>query len=201
MRRGWLCPGWHDPGTVEQHLLCFSAAHSHSCCIPFPAAPLGLSIHSVQSGLGTAAVIVMDKTTDPIEAIARLSYFYKHESCGQVRATWLDHTFLALLRLPCSFRVAWASMQQAASQQARRDGLLHANHRSQADALVTPSLLSSHPSSLQCTPCREGTGWLYDIMTRMKKGDARWARVWGRLGVCFAGRVISLGGCAAEGVG
>jgi NADH:ubiquinone oxidoreductase subunit F (NADH-binding) len=37
-----------------------------------------------QSGLGTAAVIVMDKSTDPIEAIARLSYFYKHESCGQV---------------------------------------------------------------------------------------------------------------------
>lgn len=60
-----------------------------------------------QSGLGTAAVIVMDKSTDVIEAIARLSYFYKHESCGQ------------------------------------------------------------------CTPCREGTGWLYDIMSRMKKGDAR----------------------------
>ncbi len=49
----------------------------------------------------------MDKSTDIIDAIARLSYFYKHESCGQ------------------------------------------------------------------CTPCREGTGWLYDIMTRMKKGDAR----------------------------
>ncbi|GAX83173.1 hypothetical protein CEUSTIGMA_g10599.t1 [Chlamydomonas eustigma] len=58
------------------------------------------------SGLGTAAVIVMDKSTDIIDAIARLSYFYKHESCGQ------------------------------------------------------------------CTPCREGTGWLYDIMKRMKKGDA-----------------------------
>jgi len=36
-----------------------------------------------QSGLGTAAVIVMDKSTDVIKAIARLSYFYKHESCGQ----------------------------------------------------------------------------------------------------------------------
>ena len=36
-----------------------------------------------QSGLGTAAVIVMDKSTDVIDAIARLSYFYKHESCGQ----------------------------------------------------------------------------------------------------------------------
>ncbi|KAG1667853.1 hypothetical protein FOA52_011041 [Chlamydomonas sp. UWO 241] len=64
------------------------------------------ALKAVQSGLGTAAVIVMDKTTDPIDAIARLSYFYKHESCGQ------------------------------------------------------------------CTPCREGTGWLYDIMTRMTKGDA-----------------------------
>ena len=64
-------------------------------------------LKELQSGLGTAAVIVMDKSTDIIEAIARLSYFYKHESCGQ------------------------------------------------------------------CTPCREGTGWLYDIMTRMKKGDAR----------------------------
>ncbi|KAL6753423.1 NADH:ubiquinone oxidoreductase 51 kDa subunit [Haematococcus lacustris] len=60
-----------------------------------------------QSGLGTAAVIVMDKSTDVIDAIARLSYFYKHESCGQ------------------------------------------------------------------CTPCREGTGWLYDLMTRMREGDAR----------------------------
>ena len=67
------------------------------------------SLKEAQSGLGTAAVIVMDKSTDIIDAIARLSYFYKHESCGQ------------------------------------------------------------------CTPCREGTGWLYDIMTRMKKGDARCA--------------------------
>ena len=65
------------------------------------------ALRAAQSGLGTAAVIVMDKSTDVIDAIARLSYFYKHESCGQ------------------------------------------------------------------CTPCREGTGWLYDIMTRMRKGDAR----------------------------
>ena len=41
------------------------------------------ALKEVQSGLGTAAVIVMDKTTDVIDAIARLSYFYKHESCGQ----------------------------------------------------------------------------------------------------------------------
>lgn len=64
------------------------------------------ALKAAQSGLGTAAVIVMDKSTDLIDAIARLSYFYKHESCGQ------------------------------------------------------------------CTPCREGTGWLYDIMSRMRTGDA-----------------------------
>merc|ERR1712070_846744 len=59
-----------------------------------------------QSGLGTAAVIVMDKSTDIIEAIGRLSYFYKHESCGQ------------------------------------------------------------------CTPCREGTKWMWDKMVKMQKGEA-----------------------------
>lgn len=36
----------------------------------------------VGSGLGTAAVIVMDKSTDPIDAILRLAKFYSHESCG-----------------------------------------------------------------------------------------------------------------------
>ncbi|MEM1381079.1 MAG: NADH-quinone oxidoreductase subunit NuoF [Pseudomonadota bacterium] len=58
------------------------------------------------SGLGTAAVIVMDKSTDMVKAIARISYFYKHESCGQ------------------------------------------------------------------CTPCREGTGWMWRVLTRMAEGDA-----------------------------
>lgn len=48
-----------------------------------------------QSGLGTAAIIVMDKSTDVIKAIARLSLFYKHESCGQCTpcregTTWLS---------------------------------------------------------------------------------------------------------------
>jgi len=58
------------------------------------------------SGLGTAAVIVMDKSTDIVRAISRLSYFYKHESCGQ------------------------------------------------------------------CTPCREGTGWMWRMMERLRVGDA-----------------------------
>jgi len=59
-----------------------------------------------KSGLGTAAVIVMDKSTDIIKAISRISYFYKHESCGQ------------------------------------------------------------------CTPCREGTGWMWRVMERLVKGEA-----------------------------
>merc|ERR1712027_67692 len=36
-----------------------------------------------QTGLGTAAIIVMNKQTDVVKAIARLALFYKHESCGQ----------------------------------------------------------------------------------------------------------------------
>ncbi len=64
------------------------------------------ALREVKSGLGTAAVIVMDKSTDIVEAIARLSHFYMHESCGQ------------------------------------------------------------------CTPCREGTGWMWRVMTRMVKGEA-----------------------------
>ncbi|MBC6402222.1 MAG: NADH-quinone oxidoreductase subunit NuoF [Hyphomonadaceae bacterium] len=64
-----------------------------------------------QSGLGTAAVIVMDKSVDIIKAIARLSYFYKHESCGQ------------------------------------------------------------------CTPCREGTGWMWRVMERMVRGEAETAEI------------------------
>ncbi|MGE5540109.1 MAG: NADH-quinone oxidoreductase subunit NuoF [Gemmatimonas sp.] len=64
------------------------------------------SLRAVQSGLGTAAVIVMDKSTDVVAAIARLSKFYKHESCGQ------------------------------------------------------------------CTPCREGTGWMWRVMERLVVGKA-----------------------------
>jgi NADH-quinone oxidoreductase subunit F len=64
------------------------------------------SLREAQSGLGTAAVIVMNKSTDIVDAICRLSHFYMHESCGQ------------------------------------------------------------------CTPCREGTGWMYRVMTRLVRGDA-----------------------------
>jgi NADH-quinone oxidoreductase subunit F len=64
------------------------------------------SLRAVKSGLGTAAVIVMDKSTDVVRAIARLAKFYKHESCGQ------------------------------------------------------------------CTPCREGTGWMWRVMERLVDGRA-----------------------------
>ena len=64
------------------------------------------SLKNAGSGLGTAGVIVMDQSTDIIQAITRLSYFYKHESCGQ------------------------------------------------------------------CTPCREGTGWLWRMMKKMVSGEA-----------------------------
>jgi NADH:ubiquinone oxidoreductase subunit F (NADH-binding) len=54
------------------------------------------ALRDVRSGLGTAAVIVMDKSTDVVDAIARFSKFYKHESCGQCTpcregAPWLSH--------------------------------------------------------------------------------------------------------------
>ncbi len=64
----------------------------------------GLKEHG--SSLGTAAVIVMDKSTDIVRAITRLSRFYMHESCGQ------------------------------------------------------------------CTPCREGTGWMWRMLERIGEGDA-----------------------------
>ncbi len=65
------------------------------------------SLRAVQSGLGTAAIMVMDKSTDIVRAITRLSAFYKHESCGQ------------------------------------------------------------------CTPCREGTGWMWRMMEKMAAGTAQ----------------------------
>ena len=69
------------------------------------------ALRDVKSGLGTAAVIVMDKSTDLVRAIARIAYFYKHESCGQ------------------------------------------------------------------CTPCREGTGWMWRVLERMVKGEAETSEI------------------------
>jgi NADH-quinone oxidoreductase subunit F len=76
-----------------------------SQCVPLPMDFDGT--REVKSALGTAAVIVMDKSTDIVRAIARISYFYKHESCGQ------------------------------------------------------------------CTPCREGMGWMWRVLMRMAEGRAQ----------------------------
>jgi NADH-quinone oxidoreductase subunit F len=61
------------------------------------------SLQSVKSALGTGAVIVMDKSTDIIAAIARFSLFYMHESCGQctpcrVGTGWLWRMLVRLQR-------------------------------------------------------------------------------------------------------
>ena len=69
------------------------------------------SLSAVKSGLGTAAVIVMDQSTDLVKAIARIAYFYKHESCGQ------------------------------------------------------------------CTPCREGTGWMWRILEKIAIGNSSSAEI------------------------
>lgn len=53
------------------------------------------------SGLGTAAVIVMDRRTDIIRSILRLSSFYRHESCGQCTpcregTRWMEQMLLKI---------------------------------------------------------------------------------------------------------
>ncbi|MDE2029048.1 MAG: NADH-quinone oxidoreductase subunit NuoF [Alphaproteobacteria bacterium] len=61
------------------------------------------ALRDVKSGLGTAGLIVMDKSTDIIYAIARISHFYKHESCGQCTpcregVAWLWRTMMRMVR-------------------------------------------------------------------------------------------------------
>jgi NADH dehydrogenase (ubiquinone) flavoprotein 1 len=52
------------------------------------------ALKDVQSGLGTAAVIVMDQSTDVVRMISRLSKFYKHESCGYLTQTPTSYVLL-----------------------------------------------------------------------------------------------------------
>lgn len=62
-----------------------------------------------QTALGTAALIVMDKSADVVRCIARLMEFYKHESCGQCT--------------PCREGVSWMStiMQRFVTGNAKTD--------------------------------------------------------------------------------
>jgi NADH-quinone oxidoreductase subunit F len=69
------------------------------------------SLVEAKSGLGTAGVVVIDKSQDIVKCIARIARFYKHESCGQ------------------------------------------------------------------CTPCREGSGWMWRMLERIAKGDAEVAEL------------------------
>jgi NADH-quinone oxidoreductase subunit F len=100
---GGVRGGWENllaviPGGAS--VPCLPASQCDDLIMDFDA------LRDKKSGLGTAAVIVMDKSTDIVRAISRLSYFYKHESCGQ------------------------------------------------------------------CTPCREGTGWMWRVLERMADGRA-----------------------------
>lgn len=61
------------------------------------------SLKDAQSGLGTAAVVVMDKSTDVVRAIARLASFYRHESCGQCTpcregTSWMEKMMLRFVK-------------------------------------------------------------------------------------------------------
>ena len=105
---GGMRGGWDNllaviPGGASVPLRAGRADHRRARWISTPCA-------TSKSGLGTAAVIVMDKSTDIVRAIARIAYFYKHESCGQ------------------------------------------------------------------CTPCREGTGWMWRVLERMAEGRGAEAR-------------------------
>src|SRR5258707_8671592 len=78
------------------------------------------SLRDQKTGLGTAAVIVMDKATDLINAIAPRRQFYKHESCGQCTTCregtgWMWRAFgRTVLRKPQSPETD--SVERSASQ-------------------------------------------------------------------------------------
>ena len=58
------------------------------------------ALREVQSGLGTAAVIVMDQSTDMVAAISRLLTFYKHERCGRSEPIWVAKAWVAAVLWP-----------------------------------------------------------------------------------------------------
>ena len=77
---GGVIGGWDNLLTVipgGSSMPCISEADCQTLTMDFDA------LAKLKSGLGTAAVIVMNKQTDIIKAFARIAYFYKHESCGQ----------------------------------------------------------------------------------------------------------------------
>ncbi|XP_034103132.1 NADH dehydrogenase [ubiquinone] flavoprotein 1, mitochondrial [Drosophila albomicans] len=77
---GGVIGGW-------ENLLAIIPGGSSTPCITQKDAETSIhdydGLMAVKSSLGTGAMIVMNKSTDIIKAIARLAAFYKHESCGQ----------------------------------------------------------------------------------------------------------------------
>ena len=45
------------------------------------------------------------------------------------------------------------------------------------DAILRLAKFYKHESCGQCTPCREGTGWMVDMLERMKEGNADFAEI------------------------
>lgn len=78
------------------------------------------ALTEVQSGLGTAAVVVMDRSADVVRCVARLSEFYKHESCGQCTpcregCTWMYKIMMRLRMSPHSFSSISAHLSHCVS--------------------------------------------------------------------------------------
>lgn len=75
---------------------------------------------AVETSLGTAAIIVMNKQTDIVKAIARLIEFYKHESCGQCTPcregiNWMNkiiHRFICGDAQPDEIDMLWELSKQ-----------------------------------------------------------------------------------------
>ncbi len=67
-------------------------------------------VREVGSSLGNAAVIVMDKSTDIIRAIWRLSAFYKHEAAASARRA---------VRAPAGSSGCWGGWSKAGRRSAR----------------------------------------------------------------------------------
>lgn len=75
---------------------------------------------AAQTSLGTAAIIVMNKSTDIVKAIARLISFYKHESCGQCTPcregiSWMNkviHRFITGNAQPGEIDMLWELSKQ-----------------------------------------------------------------------------------------
>ena len=65
------------------------------------------------------------------------------------------------------------SARPAASAWGRRPSPILDDHTKIMDYLYNTSRFFAHESCGQCTPCREGTGWMYKTIKRIKAGGGR----------------------------